>query len=65
MKFAAFVICVAMAVPGLVLAAPGYVRLEDQARGERPISLSVWYPAQGEATEDVGGNAIFVGSPQL
>lgn len=36
------------------------VSLGDQSR---PLSLSVWYPAEGGTPREVGGNAVFVGAP--
>lgn len=29
--------------------------------GERPLSLTIWYPAQGDTAQTVGGNAVFEG----
>ncbi len=40
---------------------PGMVRLEDAAGSERPLVLSIWYPATDGASEEIGGNAVFKG----
>lgn len=33
----------------------------DNERAERSLSLSIWYPAEGGESVDVGGNAVFIG----
>lgn len=57
----AFVLTV-IATPCLADVAPGYAIMENTARKDRPLALSVWYPSENEVTTEVGGNAVFTGS---
>lgn len=52
---------VAWASSCLAEQSPGMVRLEDAAGSERPLVLSIWYPATDGASEEIGGNAVFKG----
>lgn len=63
MKFGLAVALTVIATPGWAEPAPGYARIENTSRQERPLALSVWYPSDSEATVEVGGNAVFTGTP--
>lgn len=62
MKFGLALALTVVATPCLADFAPGYARMENTSRQERPLVLSVWYPSENEATAEVGGNAVFTGS---
>lgn len=51
------------AAPCLAQPAAGVVHLSETTVAERPLSLSIWYPSEGEASETVGGNPVFEGVP--
>ncbi|WP_339694174.1 hypothetical protein [Celeribacter baekdonensis] len=59
----AFALAIAViAAPHLANAAPGYTPLNDESRKDRPLTLSIWYPSNDAASQEIGGNAVFAGT---
>ncbi|PJN95439.1 hypothetical protein CNY89_08490, partial [Amaricoccus sp. HAR-UPW-R2A-40] len=56
------VLTLACATPVLADPTVGVASLDAGDRS-RPVSLTLWYPAEGGIPEDVGGNAVFLGTP--
>ncbi|MCR9086989.1 MAG: hypothetical protein NXH97_09625 [Rhodobacteraceae bacterium] len=52
---------VAIALTGFADQAIGVARVEIDADRDRPLDLSIWYPAAGGHPEEIGGNAVFRG----
>lgn len=63
MKFSFSLALMLAAAPGFAETAPGVSHLRDTSVGERPLSLSIWYPSEEQATGTVGGNPVFEGAP--
>lgn len=56
------VLTLACATPVLADPSVGVASL-DAGDPSRPVSLTLWYPAEGGTPEEVGGNAVFLGTP--
>lgn len=50
------------AAPCLAEPAPGVAHLRDASVDERPLSLSIWYPSEEQASGAIGGNPVFEGA---
>lgn len=61
MKLAVLPLLFMLAAPGMARSAPGVMQVIDTA--ERPLALSIWYPAEADASVTVGANAVFEGAP--
>ncbi|WP_225027259.1 alpha/beta hydrolase family protein [Xinfangfangia pollutisoli] len=55
----------ALALPCAADPVPGHAVLTDDTAPDRPLSLSLWYPAQGGDTVPIGGNAVFEATPAV
>lgn len=56
------VLTLVCATPVLADSSVGVASLDAGDRS-RPVSLTFWYPAEGGTPENVGGNAVFLGTP--
>lgn len=63
MKFGISLALILAAAPGLAETAAGFTHLRDTSVAERPLSLSIWYPSEEQASGTIGGNAVFEGAP--
>lgn len=61
MKFGLSLALILGAAPCLAETAPGVAYLHDAAVKERPLSLSIWYPSEEQASATIGGNPVFEG----
>lgn len=62
MKPGSVVALVAMAAPCFADPAPGVASLVDASDAARPLELTIWYPSDSEANDEIGGNAVFSGA---
>jgi len=49
------------ATPCLAETAAGVAHLHDTSVEQRPLSMSIWYPSEEQASATVGGNPVFEG----
>lgn len=63
MKFSLAFVMTVIAAPCLAEPVAGYMRIENTSQQERPLTLSIWYPSDREASAEIGGNAVFTGTP--
>lgn len=61
MKFGLSLALISAAAPCLAETAAGVAYLSDTSVAERPLSMSIWFPAQERASASIGGNPVFVG----
>lgn len=61
MKLAVLPLLFMLAAPDMARSAPGVMQVIDNA--ERPLALSIWYPAEADASITIGANAVFEGAP--
>lgn len=62
MRFLLTIAFAGLISPTVALADVGYVSLADTSVPDRPLALSIWYPSNDAATQEIGGNAVFVGA---
>lgn len=63
MKFGISLALILAAGPCLAETSAGVAHLRDTSVDERPLSLSVWYPSEEQASGTIGGNPVFEGAP--
>lgn len=61
MKFGLSLALMLIAAPCLAETAAGVAYLHDTSVEERPLSLSIWYPSEEQASTIIGGNPVFEG----
>lgn len=61
MKFGLSLVLILAAAPCLAETATGVAYLHDTSVEERPLSLSIWYPSEEQASATIGGNPVFKG----
>lgn len=62
MKFGISLALILAATPCLAETTAGVSHLRDTAVDERALSLSIWYPSNGQASGAIGGNPVFEGT---
>lgn len=62
MKFGIALALALAAAPCIAETSAGVSHLRDTAVDERPLSLSIWYPSNEQATATIGGNPVFEGA---
>lgn len=62
MKFGISLALIVAAAPCLAETAAGFAHLRDTSVAERPLSMSIWYPSEEQASGTIGGNAVFEGA---
>lgn len=62
MKFGISLALILAAGPCLAETSAGVAHLRDTSVAERPLSLSIWYPSEEEASGIIGGNPVFEGT---
>lgn len=63
MRFLRMVAFAGLIPPAVALAHVGYVTLADSSVPDHPLTLPICYPAIDAATQEIGGNAVIIGSP--
>lgn len=62
MKFCISLALILAAAPCFAETTAGVSQLRDTAVAERPLSLSIWYPSNEQASGTMGGNPVFEGA---
>lgn len=62
MKFRISLALILTAAPCLAETTAGVAHLRDTSVDERPLSLSIWYPSDEQASGTIGGNPVFEGA---